>query len=822
MKPFLACFMSLLMTFGSAFAVNYNLTTFQPDETLTDDQLVEIDTISNGAELTLKIRINGVKVELSNQEDSSYSIRLPKFGVATAKGSADVPRGFFYLPIPLGCNVAAMHDLKIDTIVQSIKLAPAKPLARLNEDDCDFSLKEQNVFVRLANNGRMLNDHSAGIIISPIGYNAENKDVTFLTNMSLTLQFNHIGLDVASDEKNVTALSYKPNELTPKTKNNAKFSLAFNNNIDFTDSLSMNEGMPMYLIISPSPKFDKAAFELRNWKRKLGYNAIVINSDVLNQLENPAPSDLPIRLCRFIYTCVSNRWNTGANTLPDESMNFLIFGDNSLASPGEYSFADFIGESNELPSFYDKIVSDMYGATNGGSWEGEDDIMAYSSIGRIPCNTSAQASSAVSKIIAYESKLMDPSYEENYVISFASEFLDENLDDCEDTRWIETVYKWQNHIDPYYDCDIPLLLAKKDGVTPLYWNSKNNGGKLPKDLKFKTDWNADSKSVAEGFNTSDYVFYIGNSSENGSWSLPAFSTSNAMHLDNADNTPVVVSVASFTGRMNTSYKMLPQLLFNPHGGMVGGIGISEMVMPSYQAKIFDALATSQWSEQITGYDFPWENGRVHNVYLGEMNRFVGKYLNTKYPDYINSYNKQVAMTMHCIGDPTLLLPDALKMQGEIRILNSLGSCEISVADKSDKSYSFVLVDEDGNITSHYGKYFNPRMVVGKKYHLYVNDFSSIPKYYGVIQAYLKPGPIKLSPLNSTNLNMSTGFRYEGMNECETGLIVISNLQGTNVHTYECCGRDNIVTINFDEYPNGVYKAVLIGENGKSEAITLMK
>lgn len=822
MKTFLATLMSLLMTFASALAVNYNLTTFKPDETLTDDQLVEIDTISNGAELTLKIRINGVKVELANPEDSTYSIRLPKFGVATAKGSADVPRGLFYIPIPNGYNIASFQDIEIDSVVQSLKLAPAKTLMQIKDDELISSMKLQNIFVRPANNGRMLNDHCAGIIMSPIGYDPDCKKVTVLSRLSLTLQFNNVRQDATSEANEIDTPYHTRKGINQSAKNSSMSSVVAKSSIDLSDSISKYPGMPIYLIISPSPKFDDAAKKLKDWKKRLGYNTIFINSDLLNQIENPAPSDLPIRLCRYFYSGVSEKWNTGTNILPDEHINFLIFGDYSNASSFSYTFSDYIGESNDIPSFYENIMSDMYGATNGGRWEGEDDLIAYSSIGRIPCSTSEQANSAVSKIIAYERKLMDSAYEQNFVVSFASEFLDEDLDGCEDTRWIETIYKWENHIDPIYGYDVPLLLAKKDGVTPLYWNSSRNGGILPKDLKYKTDWKADARSLSDRFKTSDYLFFMGNSNLNGEWSCPGFTLADAIQLDNTDNTPIVVSIASHTGRMNNSYRMLPQLLFNPNGGMVSGIGISEAVMPSYQAKIFDALATSQWSEQLDGYDFPWENGRVHNVYLGEMNRFVGKYLNTKYPDYIDSYNKQTAMTMHCVGDPTLVLPDAPKMQGDIRILSLLGSCNISVADKSDKSYSFVLVDEDGNISSHYGKYFNPLLVARKKYQLYVNDFSSIPKYYGVIEAYLKPGPIKLSPLNSTNLNMSTGFHYEGMNESETGVIVISNLQGTNVHTYECCGKENIVTINFSEYPSGVYKAVLIGENGKSEAITLTK
>lgn len=820
MKTFLTSLMSLLMTFASALAVNYNLTTFQPDETLTDDQLVEIDTISNGAELTLKIRINGVKVELANPEDSTYSIRLPKFGVATAKGSADVPRGLFYLPVPAGLNHAVVRSVEIDTVCHYLKLAPAQRLLPVGAFESYPSTKNQSAFVRLAEKGNLLNNHCVGIVVSPVGYDIGNAEISIPQNLVVTLGFDSI--ELAPDSSNEPPIIASEKRLESDSVNNLKKALRTSTDINLLDSLSRFRGMPIYIIFSPSPIFDEAAMKLRDWKRRIGYNAIFINSADLNQIENPAPSDLIIRSCKFLYTGLSDRWNIGPDTLPDEFINFLIFGDYNLASSFEYTFPDYIGDSNELPSFYKSITSDMYGATNGGDWYGSDDIMAYSSIGRIPCATSLQANSAVSKIIAYESKLLDPSYEQNFVISFASEFLDANLDDCEDTRWIETLYKWENHIDPIYGCDIPLLLAKKDGVTPLYWNDTRNGGRLPMDLKYKTDWNADTKSITESFTTSDYLFYMGDSPENGSWSLPAFNLFNAMRLDNAENTPLVVSIASFTGRMNASNKMMPQLLFNPNGGMAGGIGISEAVMPSYQTRIFDALATSQWSEQLDGFDFPWENGRVHNVYLGEMNRFVGKYLNTKYPDYMNSYNKQVAMTMHCIGDPTLLLPDAPKMKGEIRVIKSLGECIIQVVDDSDKSYSFVLVSDDGKVKAHYGKSYTTTILANESYHLYVNDFSSIPKYYGVIKGSAKPNPFKLSPINSTNLNMSTGFEYGGMSENENGMIIVSNLQGTNIHKYECNGAESTVYVSFEDYPTGIYKAVLIGEDGKSESITLTK
>lgn len=804
--------MSLLMTFASALAVNYNLTTFQPDETLTDDQLVEIDTISNGAELTLKIRINGVKVELANPEDSTYSIRLPKFGVATAKGSADVPKGLFYLPVPNGYNHVRIKSVSVDSVSHRINIKPAQTFVPGENIGVQHPIAAKQVLVELANNGQLLNRNEIGVIISPVGYNPNTGKAVFSKEILAEFSLDEITNDYFTRERQQTILS---------DKQKSYLSLLSSNGAQVSNPEVLNINFPWYIIIVPNDNYYSGARLLKDWKQQLGYNTFVIRNSDLTYLEENYSKDLPLEVCRFIVGGLLGGDNMWRKEVSPEMIKAVLFGTTNDIRPHTYQFDDFVGQNHEYPSSYQSISSDMYGATCVDVSDENTDLEPEVSVGRIPCNSLAQSLLAALRVKNYEMNLISENFEPKNVMHLCTEFLDENRDNCEDMRWVETVAQWPNRIDPYVDFDFPYLFAKEDGVAPLYWNSSEFGGKLYYNIR-DADWTSNATNIVSAFPLSDYILFMGRSDVNRGWKLPNFAPNDVKSIATNAHFPVVLSISSLTGKMEQSTDLMPQLLFGAQGGMAGGIAPSGPIMPSYYHLIMDALLGSQWSRDIIGYYYPHPENKYNNVFLGDWNRAIGKFLNIYYPDYMYSYNRQTAMLMHTVGDPALLLPNAPRLNATVSVSTTRnGRCSIQVAN-ADKDYGIIVSSNNGVIASAYGTSLSTDIPQGEEVSVCVNDFVSVPRMFRISNGLaVAESPITLTVKGSSNLNSAEGFSYQGVTSDSNASIYVTNMQGTFFRQYEC-DEDNEKWINFTDYPNGIFKAILIGDNGKSESITLYK
>lgn len=425
--------------------------------------------------------------------------------------------------------------------------------------------------------------------------------------------------------------------------------LGISNN-NYTDKIEPGEIVPSlssqsYLILT-SRKFAPVAQKLSDWKTLLGYK-------VTTQM--PA---------------LFSPWNCAKVK--------KIISDFAMENPDLY-YVIIIGDHNNIPANeflhhnlkYGIFVSDFpYSCLDG-----ENDFIPDIAVGRIPCSTLEEASSAIDKIIDYElHPVTDTDFYRN--VFFVGEF-DEDQEihpneGMEDRMFIYTSENIRNSLaDGFPNLNVRRIYGTDSDVNPKYWSTffvNSELTEIPKELqRTNFSWDGKPEDIAESINDGAFLgMYRGHGSPQKWGTRINFSSENVKNDLTNDKYPIVFSVTCQTGAYNKDEHSLAATLLNcSKKGSVGVIAASEA---SYSGKN-DVLAGALFRSVFPGSgisNFPrGKDSSSTLAYLDEADKLklcnLGKILNFADGAVFTHYgydSKNALITsrlFHCFGDPSLLI-----------------------------------------------------------------------------------------------------------------------------------------------------------------------
>jgi hypothetical protein len=319
-----------------------------------------------------------------------------------------------------------------------------------------------------------------------------------------------------------------------------------------------------YIILTPA-HLQSAANQLASWRQKSGFKTLV----------EVVPAGMKAAKLKQDLQSAYDKWQKAPEYV-------LILGDAEYI-PTHYRTvhpydSKLIKTTNELSGH---IGSDLYYALleSADPQNPEADLQPDIHIGRVSVDTLAEAQERVQGIINYEAK---PSYDPDFyrTASLATYFQDgytcyrlegmimvpmvHDPDQIEDARYAQTCEDIAVFLSSSPENKtINRLYFHKASLDPLKWNDNKQsasdrnwngattqvGGNLPSSL-FKSNgfaWNADATDIENAINAGSFLVIHRDHGARHKWSNPAYTTTQAVNLDNMNRLPVVWSINCETG-----------------------------------------------------------------------------------------------------------------------------------------------------------------------------------------------------------------------------------------------------------------------------------
>ena len=595
-----------------------------------------------------------ISYDFSNVEyecvDSILNLFVWKFPGFTNVGSNGVPA----LPYKTDSFVID-PGVRSTLYVKSVDYITLKtaPLASVNEyfesDFTPFEIQQSiragefslNNFVSEGKSQEYRDRKILNISVRPINYDISNSQVAICKKITYLVIFEE------SSNSNSTVSESTLHDLDPQDPFLSSNTLNWNDQQPINKIFSLNpvnlqkRRLDTYLILS-HPALSAATNKLAEWKRKLGYNVIVI--------ENGSWS------AESIKSTVQELWNA-TSTLK----YLLLMGDVELL-PSVVKTYQFVGNYNDR-----EYSSDISYACTGG----DDDDVPDLYYGRIPVKNNAEALIVVDKTINHETQNRGNAASAATHIAY---FQDDDGEGKETRRFCLT-------------SEEVLTEAERKGLTVNRLFHNGNSNTLP--FKWFENWchvvGSESSKTIGYFKTNDdipdyllhpsfswkitannilsalrqdncYVFYRGHGSKE-TWSkISDFNQGRLSSLSGSGKAPIILSIACHTGNFASQSDCFAETLLK-----IGGAGCTAILAATHSSftrsndyfsiaffkSLFGGLIDSSIELELD--HFPAQTN-VLGALVNTAHSQVRKHYSGDYDHAF--FNQQV---YHILGDPSLQL-----------------------------------------------------------------------------------------------------------------------------------------------------------------------
>ncbi|MCD4694725.1 MAG: hypothetical protein K8S16_00685 [Bacteroidales bacterium] len=342
------------------------------------------------------------------------------------------------------------------------------------------------------------------------------------------------------------------------------------NGIPYKD-INSKAGEKNYIIITHS-NFLTAANNLANWKRQMGYSVEVVSQSSWTTTQ--------------VKTEIQTRYN---NWTPKPDY-FVIIGDNG----------DVPGETvNSRWSPYTAFRTDNYYSCMDGS----SDYVPDMARGRISVSSSAEAITAVQKMIDYEYNPVDDATFYSTGLHCA-QFQDyDDYNGYADRRFCQTSEEIRDYLLSNTSLTINRIYQTETAATPTNWNngSYSAGEAIPSELLKANGFPwydnnpLEETAIINEFNSGRFFILHRDHGYTGGigWASPYFITSSINSLTNQTKQPVVFSINCHTGEYQVAECFAEKLIRKSNGGAVGVFGAAHAspsgLNDAFAMGLFDAI-----------------------------------------------------------------------------------------------------------------------------------------------------------------------------------------------------------------------------------------
>ena len=333
-------------------------------------------------------------------------------------------------------------------------------------------------------------------------------------------------------------------------------------------------------------------------------------------------------------------------TTPTEIQTF-IRGRLTAADCIHPSYVTIMGDDELVPTFpgIGGIESDLEYSLRDNA-----DELPDVGLGRIIGDNAAAITTAVTKIIAYETAPPDGAWLRR--ASIAAEFQDDEAPDLQEDRtfitFAETVRTGILNTPGGFGLSVDRLYATypHEGVDPQRFN---DGTDLPAALKKPTfAWNATTPDISAAWNAGRFLVAHRGHGSTSAWDTPFFANTHADALVNGAMLPVVLSInCSSGGFQDNDSSFSTQALVNPNGGAVGVFGDTEVSPTWHNTQIAFGFADALLPRVLPG-EGPAERQRTGDALIHGKNRLAGIA-----PPTADGNSRNELYLWHYFGDPSM-------------------------------------------------------------------------------------------------------------------------------------------------------------------------
>ncbi len=315
-----------------------------------------------------------------------------------------------------------------------------------------------------------------------------------------------------------------------------------------------------YLIITHQD-YIKAADNISNWKKQLGYRTKIIKSV-----------------------------NWTSSTIKQEITNLQQNQDYDL------DYILILGNINKIPSInilkeqYKTEYSDLYYAC----FDGPNDYFPDAAIARISVNNTTEAINTISKIINYEKQPtnINSFYNSACVISSYKS----HLNDYDKYRYTETAEEISKLLE-IKSLNVSRLYFTQSSIIPKYWNNNtySDGESIPNYLKkpyYK--WNASSSNITKEINDGKFLIIYRSNSWTGGWNSPYFNSTMVNKLNNTTKLPIIFSIGGKSGNFSDPNCFANNFLKKQNSGAISIIANGTKSYSGYNNGISLSLVDAIW------------------------------------------------------------------------------------------------------------------------------------------------------------------------------------------------------------------------------------
>ncbi|MGM0612580.1 MAG: C25 family cysteine peptidase [Bacteroidota bacterium] len=562
---------------------------------------------------------------ISENNTDFQKLMIPGFGFMHDIGKPDLPAYIDHIGIPETSEAnISINEIKYHPVKKDFLLFPSQPPRQDNykvEDppftmDTTFynsntSFPASHISVDETQNLRDIK--VAAIQIIPFQYNAVQKELKSVKEISITIQYN-------GNPNSITDGSQHSNQFAKIAGNYFLNGSQIANQISTTNTQTSKD--PDYLIVT-TQQYLPAAEKLSQWKSQLGFipEIIVQNNWNSGQVKN----------------AIHNKYND-YSPKPDY---FVILGDHEDV-PGEI----LTGNNNDM------FASDHYYSCMDGSGDYTSDMAR----GRISVASLSEANTIVDKIINYEKyPVTDSSF---YETGTNCAYFQHAGGGYAERRFAQTSEELRDYAIAQGKT-VNRVYHASSNVTPTYWNNTyySNGEPLPSYLtKPNFAWDGDKNDIINYVNNGTfYVFHRDHGYEDG-WGDPSFHKSDINSFTNGDKQPLFFSINCLTGKFLESECFSEKLLRKPNGGAIGVFGHAEVSYSGYNDALSLGLFDGIWSNPGLTPDFTGSGGTSNPVIPahgnirrgGDLINFGLQYMTASWGN--SQYTHEL---LHYFGDPAM-------------------------------------------------------------------------------------------------------------------------------------------------------------------------
>lgn len=288
--------------------------------------------------------------------------------------------------------------------------------------------------------------------------------------------------------------------------------------------------------------------------------------------------------------------------------------------------------------------------------DGENDFVPDLCLGRIPVNTSYDATNVMNKIIKYDTYTFTGTSSK---AAFASYFQDDDRDGIEDRGFVCTSEKVADYLSSCFG-EISRIYYTPGYVNPIKWSSVFGTGEMIPDYLRKPyfAWDGNKNNIIEAFNGGcNFIVHRDHGAVSG-WSSPSFYVNDMVQLNN-NTYPIVFSINCLTGKFTESNNFAAKLLKLHNSGCASILASQEVSWTNRNDAFLIGMIDAAWPNPGLGYTTELHNTWHQNTdisveCIGDMARAGLARVSEVFGNPLNDlYTANHFEEYHILGDPSL-------------------------------------------------------------------------------------------------------------------------------------------------------------------------